>query len=120
MMNAFKFNNTPILRPLSWSETSNVIESVNTSESGTDIINVVRYDKLTISCEFGCTDAWAKTFKEFSLLDSFTLTRYDVISEAEESRTVRMRNYSQSLVKDSEKITVSNGLYNITFDLEEI
>lgn len=119
-MDKFKFNNTPILRPIAWSETSNVIESVNTSESGTDIINVVRYDKLTISCEFGCTDAWAKTFKQFSLLDSFTLTRYDVISEAEESRTVRMRNYAQTLLKGSDRLSVSNGLYSITFDLEEI
>lgn len=119
-MNAFKFNDTAILRPLSWSETSNVIESVTTSEAGTDIINVVRYDKLTISCEFGCSDAWAKTFKSFSLLNSFTLTRYDVISETDETRTVRMRNYSQSLVKDSERVSASNGLYSVTFDLEEI
>ena len=119
-MQAFKFNNTELLRPVSWSETSNVIESVNTSESGTDIINVVRYDKLTISAEFGCSHTWAKTFREFSLLDSFVLTRYDVISGTDEQRTVRMRNYSQTLIKDSETLAGFNGLYNITFDLEEI
>lgn len=119
-MQAFKFNDTELLRPVSWSETSNVIESVNTSESGTDIINVVRYDKLTINAEFGCSDQWAKTFREFSLLDSFVLTRYDVISGDEEERTVRMRNYSQTLIKDSETLAGFNGLYNITFDLEEI
>lgn len=119
-MNAFKFNNTEILRPIAWSETSNVIEAVNTSEAGTDIINVTRYDKLTISAEFGCSAAWAKTFKSFSILDSFTLTRYDVISEADETRTVRMRNYSQTLIKDSQTLTGQNGLYSITFDLEEI
>ena len=119
-MNAFKFNNTTILRPINWAETSNVIESVQTSEAGTDVINVTRYDKLTINCEFGCSATWAKTFKEFSLLDSFTLTRYDVISGADENRTVRMRNYSQTLIKDSETITGQNGLYSITFDLEEI
>lgn len=119
-MNAFKFNTTEILRPISWSETANVIENVQTSEAGTDIINVTRYDKLTISAEFGCSATWAKTFREFSLLDTFTLTRYNVITGADENRTVRMRNYSQTLIKDSETITGQNGLYSITFDLEEI
>ena len=119
-MNAFKFNDTPILRPINWAETSNVIESVQVSEAGTDIINVTRYDKLTINCEFGCSHVWAKTFKEFSLLDSFILTSYDVISGTDEQRTVRMRNYSQTLKKDSETLAGFNGLYSITFDLEEI
>ena len=119
-MNRFKFNTTELLRPIGWSETSNVIESVNTSEAGTDIVNVTRYDKLTVACEFGCSDAWAKTFKEFSLLDSFTLTRYDVISGTDEQRTVRMRNYVQTLIKDSETLSGFNGLYSVTFNLEEI
>lgn len=119
-MQAFKFNNTKILRPISWSETSNVIETVQVTEAGTDVINVTRYDKISISAEFGCTDAWAKTFREFSRLDTFTLTRYDVVSGEEEERTVRMRNYTQTLVKDSETLAGFNGLYNISFELEEI
>ena len=119
-MNAFKFNDTEILRPVSWSETANVIESVQTTEAGTDVINVTRYDKLSISAEFGCSAPWAKIFREFSQVDTFTLTRYNVISGEDEERTVRMRNYTQTLVKDSETLAGFYGLYNISFELEEI
>lgn len=119
-MQAFKFNDTEILRPISWSETSNVIETVQVTEAGTDVINVTRYDKISISAEFGCTSGWAKTLRGFSTLDTFTLTRYNVVTETEETRTVRMRNYTQTLVKDSETLAGFNGLYNISFELEEI
>ena len=45
-----KFNDEIIFEPESWEESSEVIESVNQTEAGTDQIAVTRYDKLSISC----------------------------------------------------------------------
>ncbi len=41
-----KFDDEEIIQPESWSEDSEVIETVNETEAGTDQIAVLRYDKL--------------------------------------------------------------------------
>lgn len=114
------FNTTPIIWALSWTEQSEVVETEAQSEAGTDILLPVRYDKLEVTAQYKCTSTWVKTFKEFSLMDSFTLKIYDPITEAYKERTVRMRNFSISLIRHSEDLSVTEGVWKVSFTLKEI
>lgn len=122
------FDSTEILSPTSWKETSNVIETVNQSEAGTDLVDVTRYDKLIVDASYtiaetcetgGVGNGWAKTFKEFSKKPSFTLKRYDPLVGGYEERTVRMRKFSADIVKKSDLFDDINGAWRISFTLEE-
>ncbi|MBR0340687.1 MAG: hypothetical protein IJH64_00265 [Oscillospiraceae bacterium] len=121
-MNVMKFNTTEILFPTSMSRTSNDIEQEFITESGKSQFISTRRDKQSIAMSFTCSSAWMKKFKEFYILDSFTLTEYDSITNANETRTVRMKNYVEDFVPKSNTVdsSVSQGLWNVSFTLEEL
>ena len=79
-------------------------------------------DKQSIAMSFTCSSTWQKKFKQFRMLNSFIFTEYDPIAESNETREVRIVNYTESFVKNSHTIdsTVSQGLWNISFTLEEL
>ena len=117
------FNSTELPSPSQWDETSEVVENVNVTEAGTDQVEVTRYDKLTVNVKYriaeDLTGGIANTLKDFSKKASFTLKRYDVLAQAYEERTVRMRDFKMSLVPKSEYLTAVNGVWEITFTLKE-
>jgi hypothetical protein len=113
------FDDVTILRPMNWQEQSKVVENTVLSEAGTDIVEVVRYDKLTIAAQFSVTSAWAKTFKEFSKKDSISVSRYDVLTETYDVRTMRIRNFTLTRRRKSEFVEGYYGLYDVAFNLEE-
>lgn len=125
MQAKYKFNDTEILYPLTWDESHSVIDSVGQSEAGTDLVNIVRYDKLSVSASFKVSSTWLATFKSFAALDSFTLSICTGYTNAEtpapiyEQHTVRMRNFAQSRVPKSEGISVTVAIWEISFTLEE-
>lgn len=114
-----EINSTTLPFPHKWQETSNVVETVNKTEAGTDQVEVVRYDKLKISCEFGCTNTLAATLKGFSKLGSLSVKYYDAETDAYKTRTMRMRNYTQSLVDGSHTLNTVRGVWSVSFTLEE-
>lgn len=103
-----------------WTETSNVVESVQTSESGKDLIDVTRYDKLSISVSTVCLSDLAKKYKEYSLKDSIQVQIYDIIEEKYVTREMRIRDFSASRRKDTDGLAVSNGIWEVSFNLEEL
>lgn len=113
------FDDVQMLLPTSWSESSEVIETVNESEAGTDIVDVTRYDKLSISASYRCTDSWAKILKEFSKKDIIVVKRYDYLSNAYEERNMRIRSFKANMMHYSDRIVASNGIWEISFTLEE-
>ena len=118
------FDTTQILSPHSWEEKSNVVETVNETEAGTDQIDVTRYDKLSVSVSYAIAESedgggWAKILKGFSKYNSFTLKRYDILLGGYEERTVRMRNFSANLKPKSDYLPAVNGVWEISFTLEE-
>lgn len=125
MQAKYKFNNTEILYPLSWDESYEVIENSAQSEAGTDLLSVVRYGKMSVSCSFRVSSTWLATFKSFRDLDSFTLsinvgwTEGAEPTAVYETHTVRMRGFTQSRIPKSEDIGVSIALWDISFTLEE-
>ncbi len=113
------FDTTVIPTPKVWTETSNVVENTQTSEGGTDIVDVTRYDKLSISATIGCLSSTAKVLKNFSKKDSIAVKRYDILTEAYETRNMRMRGFAATKVEKSDDLAVTNALWSVTFTLEE-
>ncbi len=113
------FDEEAIFEPASWDEDSEVIETINQTEAGTDQIVVTRYDKLTISCSFQCSSAWTKKFKEYSQQDSIEVSIYDHIEQEYEVRTMRIRDFKIQLVDNSWKVQGTSGLWNVSFNLTE-
>lgn len=115
-----KINNTPIPVPIEWSETSNVVENVNTTEAGTDVADVLRVDKLTVTASFDVSSAWLATFKGWATsLSALAVKIYDPITDAYLERSMRIRNFVSNLVQYSDNTSGTIGLWNITFDLIE-
>ena len=113
------FNDTKLFWPSKWQESYSVVETTNQTEAGTDQVIVTRYDKLSVSCEFKCSAAWASTFTTFRDKDSIAVRLYDLKTRDYKTRTMRIRNFKTGPEKNSEKLTSSNGLYNVSFDLYE-
>lgn len=115
-----KINNTPIPVPIEWSENSSVVENAMTTEAGTDVIDVLRVDKLTVTASFDVSSSWLATFKGWANSTSaLTVDIYDPVSNAYKQRSMRIRNFISNLVKDSDNTSGTIGLYTISFDLIE-
>jgi len=108
------FPDTPI------KENFETLESVNESEAGTDIVQVRRLGKLTLSCSYQLMGSWAEFFENVYLTTTpATVKVWDSYTKAYAEKTMRMRNFSKSLIKGSEK-TETNGVWQINFDLIEM
>ena len=115
-----KINNTPIPAPIEWSETSAVVENVNTTEAGTDVADVLRVDKLTVTASFDVSSAWLATFKGWANSTSaLSVKIYDPVSDAYDERSMRIRNFVSNLVQYSDNTSGTVGLWNVSFDLIE-
>lgn len=114
-----KFGEEEIPEPEEWSEESSVIENVNQTEAGTDQISVTRYDKLSVSCSFQCSHRWASKFKDYSKKDSISVRMYDIELGGYKTRTMRIRSFKADPVKNSQRTPNTNGLWEISFHLEE-
>ncbi len=115
-----KINSTAIPFSGSMEEKYDTIESVNTSEAGTDIVQTERIGKLTLSIKYKILSSWISTFEGWSFENTYkTVSIYDFVTGAYKDRQMRMRNYKKSLVKNSEDLTVTTGIWEVSFDLIE-
>lgn len=121
MLNEFpvRINGVELFESNQWDEESEVIENKYETEAGTDQVSVTRYDKLSVSAQFRCQSEWLGQFKRWSKMDSLTVDIYDAPSNGYISRTMRMRNFKNTLIEFSEKVKDTNGVWDVTFDLEE-
>lgn len=116
-----KINNTPIPVPIAWNETSEVVENVNTTEAGTDVIDVLRVDKLSVNASFNVSSTWLATFKGWgNSTSALSVSIYDAVSNTYASRDMRIRNFVYSLVQNSDRTSGTVGLWELSFDLIEI
>lgn len=113
------FDSTTIPFPNVYSENSQTIENVRQTEAGTDIVDVARQNKLKASMSFRCLQATVQSLASFETKDSFTFKRYNPKTGTYEERTVRMRDFVHTLVKGSEDLDSVNGVYDVSFTLEE-
>lgn len=113
------FDGTKLFPPAGWEESYSVVESTNQTEAGTDQVIVTRYDKLSVSASFQCSSRWAAVFAAFRDRDSIAVKLYDLKEQDYRTRTMRIRNFKSGPEKNSEKTRGTNGLYTVSFDLEE-
>ena len=114
-----KFNTTVIPFPSGWEENPNVVENTFQTEAGTDKVEVIRYDKLSVSVSMKCLSSLVTTLGSFSRMDSFTLKRYNPTNDTYEERTVRMRGFKYKLVPKSQDLGATKGIWEVSFNLEE-
>lgn len=115
-----QINSTNLPVPIVWDETAEVVENANTTEAGTDIVDIMRVDKLTVSASFDVSSTWLATFKGWANSTSkLTVKIYDSVSGTYVTRYMRIRNMISSLVKNSDKNSGTIGLWKVTFDLIE-
>lgn len=115
----FKFDDTsiPFVKKESFSFSND--QTANKTEGGRNIIQKFRTDILKMNFSTRCLSDMASTYHKFSKKDSFVLTYYDTDSKTQITRTVHMENYSESLVQNSNKLGATDGIYDISFTLEE-
>lgn len=115
-----QINNTDLPVAISWNETAEVVENANTTEAGTDIVDILRVDKLSVNASYDVSSAWLATFKGWANSTSkLTVKIYDSVSDGYLTRYMRIRNFTANLVQHSDKNSGTIGLWNVTFDLIE-
>lgn len=91
------------------------IETVGTSEAGTDLAIVTRLLKPRYSYSFTVTDFWRDKLRQICSLAQGTLT---INNDA--GHLVRPRLSGEDLVKDSETTALTEGLYDVVVDFIEV
>ena len=115
-----KINNTAIPFSGSMNENYATIETVNTSEAGTDIVQTQRLNKLTLNISYTMLSDFIPTLEGWRDSTTYlTISMYDFTMNAYKDRQMRMRNYKKSLVKNSQDLTVTTGIWKVSFDLIE-
>lgn len=114
-----KFSGEVLPRAIEWEESSACVENIHHTESGIDQISLIRYDKRTIKCVYQVSDRWASKFKKFAKKDYIIVDYYDLDTLSYQPRSMRIRNLKMKLMNDTEDIINTNGLWLVTFNLEE-
>ena len=115
-----KINNTAIPFSGSMKEKYDTIEDTGTSEAGTDIVQVRRLGKLTLNVSYTMLSSFLATLEGWRDSTTYlTVNIFDFTTGAYKERQMRMRNYNKSLVKNSQDLTVTTGIWKVSFDLIE-
>lgn len=116
-----KINNVAIPnKPNSWNTVREVIENVGTTEAGTDIVDIKRVGKMTISVSYNCSSNWLVRFQGWAdETTALTVQIYDPDTSAYENKSMRIRNFNYEMVPNSENVSGTLGLYIVSFDLIE-
>lgn len=116
-----KINNEAIPFPDSWNENPKKIASQFETESGHRKVLVQRTGRLAISARFTVSSRWLKKFMQWRDAASFTLSKYDAVTGAYTTHTMDIdpESFSYDLVRHSELVKNTEGLYYLSFDMEE-
>ena len=99
---------------------SNVVENVNQSEGGRDIVQVVRADKLSSSFSLVLADfSEVQFYYQLSLLDSFVFKQYSPLLNNYVEKTVRLRDFKYKNKKHSDVLDSVIGVWEVSFTLLE-
>lgn len=98
------------------------VEKVNQSEGGRDIVQRIRTDKLSSSVKMEVAgDEWDAFFYSlFKSTSAVVFKQYNSTLQGYETRDVRITNFKHKCIKHSEDLTSVVGVWNISFNIEEI
>lgn len=114
------FDTTEItIRHRQWNRVYSNVLNINQTEDGHDDVEVIRLGKATIAAQFRCTDTWAATLAAFNDQPSIAVKYYDVVTKAYVTMNMRMDNLSVREIKGSDRLSATNGVYDVSFNLVE-
>ena len=105
--------------PSSYDRSDDKVSVINQTEDGHDDVELIRVEKTSLSLTFNVNSHWAAILKDFRKKSSISVQIYDLETGGYKTKTMRMEDYSESLLQYSEKTPGSMGLYTISFALEE-
>lgn len=106
-------------KPNQWDESYSWLENVNTSEAGTDLVNIVRSNKLSVTAQFNCTSHLYHKLYAMSQESYLFLQTYDPLTNATGLRKVRIRDFTASFQQYSDSVPNTTGLWVVNFSLTE-
>lgn len=117
----YKINNEAIPFPTDWEENPVKITESFETESGHRKVIVKRTGRLAVSARFKVSSYWLKKFMQWRDAASFTLSKYDAVSGAYVNYTMDIDpdSFRSRVVPHSEMVQNTNGLYYLSFDMEE-
>ena len=119
MLQRMMFDDVSIPFPRNYAVEERNIQTENVSEGGVSIIQQTRQGVFVASISTKVLSDLLKIYKRFSQKQSFVLTTYDPLTEEQVTKTVHMEDFKYDLVHNSEKLSVTNGVYNVSFTLKE-
>lgn len=116
-----KINNTAIPFPDSWDETPKKVAHEFMMENGHRKKIEVRNSLLSISASFTVSSRWLKKFEIWRDMFTLTVSIYDAETSAYKDYTMEItdESFSYSLIKNSKRVGNTDGLWNLSFELEE-
>ena len=108
-----QFNGVQFPNPKTPSRSQKTIENVSQSEAGTDLVVVIRPSKKTWTFKFNLSPG-KKAILESLCQDESTTMEY-----MNQTYTVRVRDYQESLVEGSEWLSSVDGLYECSVKVTE-
>lgn len=97
-----------------FSEAPQIIEQVNQSEAGSDLVTVTRLNKLSLNMSFNVSSRWKTKLDNYSKLLSVTLTYNGV------DYVGRFRATGNALFGNSAHTQGTNGLWVCNYTFTEI
>ena len=101
-------NGVQLPNPQKWKESHDVVENSKETEAGTTATIITRYQ---------CSSAFANQLYSLSIKDTLTM---QLKGDTKESRTVMIRDFEKSLESGSERTAGTDGLWNVSFSIQEI
>ena len=108
-----KFNGESFPNPKTPSRSQKTIENVSQSEAGTDLVCVVRAAKNSWSFTFDLSSMKRDILKTICQQEQTTMTYMG------NTYTVRVRDFQEKLVENSEWVARSEGLYTCSVKVTE-
>lgn len=108
-----KFNNEDFPNPITPTMSSKTLENVNTSEAGTDLVCIIRPSKKSWSFKFNLSSGKRDILRSLCEDESTEMTYMG------STYTVRVRDFQERLVQNSEWVRNTDGLYEVSVKVTE-
>lgn len=114
-------NSDAIPFPDSWQENPNKIVSGFEMENGGRATIVKRSSRLSISASFTVTNRWLEKFEHYRGMSTLTVSIYDaeVGNYVNHTMEIVPESFTYNLIRHSERVRNTQGLWSLSFELEE-